>query len=56
MATKEEEVKEELVELEHWAKSGTVCIGENIFKIVDGIVKVPAEFASLIKDHIKVGG
>ena len=52
-----EVVKEEgLVTLKHFAKSGSLFIGGEVYKIVDGVVKVKPEHLAKAKEHIKLGG
>ena len=46
----------ELIELEHFLHDGTMFIGETVYNIVDGKVKVAKEHLQQALDHIKMGG
>jgi len=56
MAEAKEQLKEELVELEHNIKDGVMVIGETAYEIVKGKVKVAAEHVDEAVKHIKMGG
>ena len=46
----------ELIELEHFLHDGTMFIGETVYNIVGGKVKVAKEHLQQALDHIKMGG
>jgi hypothetical protein len=46
----------ELVELDHFIKSGSMTIGETTYPIVKGKVKVSPDDAVEARKHIKMGG
>jgi hypothetical protein len=47
---------EGLVTLKHFAKSGRVFIGGEIYPIEDGYIHVKPEHVAKAKEHIKLGG
>ena len=52
----EEQPGNELIELEHFLHDGTMFIGETVYNIVGGKVKVAKEHLQQALDHIKMGG
>ena len=46
----------ELIELEHFLHDGAMFIGETVYNIVGGKVKVAKEHLQQALDHIKMGG
>ena len=55
---KEEQARttKEITELEHFLHDGTMFIGETVYNIVGGKVKVAREHLQQALDHIKMGG
>jgi hypothetical protein len=51
-----EKKNEGLVTLKHFAKSGRVFIGGEIYPIKDGYIKVKPEHLTQAVEHIKLGG
>jgi actin-like ATPase involved in cell morphogenesis len=51
----EEEIENDLVELTHWISNGCISIGETIYKIVNGKVKVKPDHVIEVKNHIDTG-
>jgi len=45
-----------IIELEHFLHDGTMFIGETVYNIVGGKVKVAKEHLQQALDHIKMGG
>ena len=55
-AKTDEQPDGELIELEHFLHDGTMFIGETVYNIVGGKVKVAKEHLQQALDHIKMGG
>ena len=51
-----EQKEQELVEFDHFIKSGSMTIGETVYPIVKGKVKVAPEHAVEARKHIEMGG
>lgn len=54
--SKMEKVENDLVSLPHFAKTGSMFIGDTVYKINNGRVAVKPEHVAIVKEHIRIGG
>lgn len=51
-----EQKNDGLVSLPHFAKTGTLFIGDTTYQITNGRVAVKPEHVAMVKEHIRIGG